>query len=81
LNSPANVNLRADVRILESKTGTPKWDSGVAKLDPPTGGKSTVPVGLNVPIASLPSGSYQLEAKVTVGAEKTARRTVDFQIE
>jgi hypothetical protein len=28
---PANVNLR----ILESKTGAPKWDSGVGKLSPP----------------------------------------------
>jgi hypothetical protein len=73
---PANVNLR----ILESKTGASKWDSGVGKLRPPAGGKSTIPVGLNVPVASLPSGSYQLEATATDGAEKTARRTADFEI-
>jgi VWFA-related protein len=76
----ANLNLRASLRILESRTGTPKWDSGVAKLDPPAGGKSTIPVGLNVPFASLPAGSYRLEATVTDGSEKTVKRIVDFQI-
>ncbi len=72
----ATVNLR----ILESKTGAQKWDGGVAKLDPPAGGKSTIPVGLSVPIASLPSGSYQLEVTATVGAGKTVQRTAAFEI-
>jgi VWFA-related protein len=69
------------LRIVESKTGAQKWDGGVAKLDPPAGGKSTLPAGLSVPIASLPSGSYKLEVTATDGADKTAQRTVDFEIE
>jgi hypothetical protein len=73
---PASIHLR----VAESKTGAQKWDGGVAKLDPPAGGKSMIPVGLSVPIASLPSVSYQLEVTATDGAGKTARQTVDFEI-
>jgi VWFA-related protein len=68
------------LRIVESKTGAVKWDGGDARLDPPTGSKSAIPVGLSVPIASLPSGSYQLEVTATDGADKSAKRTVEFEI-
>jgi Ca-activated chloride channel homolog len=73
---PATVALR----ILESKTGAPRWDGGAAKLDPPAGGKTTIPVGLSLPIASLPSGPYQLEVTATDGGGKTIERTIDFEI-
>jgi hypothetical protein len=68
------------LRVLDGKTGGQEWDGGAARLDPPTGGKSTIPVGLRVPIAALPSGSYQLEATATNGKGKTATRTVIFEI-
>jgi VWFA-related protein len=73
---PATVTLR----ILEGKTGEQKWSGGAAKLDPASGGKSTIPVGLVLPIESLSSGSYRAEATVAEGAGKSVTRTVDFEI-
>ena len=51
-----------------------------AKLDAAAKGQSTIPVGLSVPIASLPSGSYQFEVTAVDAAGKTAKRTVNFEI-
>ena len=68
------------LRILDRKTGAQKWDGGVAKLPPPTAGKPAIPVGLSVPIGSLPSGSYALEVTATDGADKTVKQTADFEI-
>jgi len=73
---PATIRLR----IVEANTGAPKWDGGAAMLDPPAGGKFSVPVGLSIPIASLPSGAYQLEVTATAGATNTAKRMVGFEI-
>jgi VWFA-related protein len=69
--NPATVALR----VLDVKTGVQKWDGGAVKLDPPPAGKSAIPFGLSVPIASLPPSTYQIE--VTAGS---SRRTVDFEI-
>ncbi len=74
--APATISLR----ILDGKTGAVVWAGGAPKLDPPAGGKTTIPVSLSVPIASLPLGSYRLEVTATDGAARTARRTVDFEI-
>jgi VWFA-related protein len=68
------------LRILEAGSGVQKWDGGTANLDPPPRGKSTIPVGLNVPIASLSPGSYRFEVTAKSGSDKSARQTVDFQI-
>jgi VWFA-related protein len=68
---PATVALR----ILELKSGVQKWDGGAVKLGPPPAGKSAIPFGLSVPIASFPPGTYQIE--VTAGS---SRRTVDFEV-
>jgi VWFA-related protein len=67
------------LRVLNAKTGEQAWDGGVSKVQFPPG-KSTIPVGVSVPIATLAPGSYQLEATVTDGAGKTARRTAAFDI-
>jgi VWFA-related protein len=84
----ANVSAAGDAaagdtieaRILDGKTGEPKWDGGSMKLDRLAAGKSTIPVGMNVPIASLAPGAYRLEVTATDGAEKSVRRTADFEI-
>ncbi len=68
------------LRILDRKTGAQKWDGGVAKLPPPADSESTIPLGLSVPIGSLPSGSYVLEVTATDGADQTAKQTADFDI-
>jgi hypothetical protein len=68
-------------RILEVKTGAQKWDSGFAKLDALGGGKSTIPIGLSMPITSLAPGSYRFEVTAMNGPETTVKRTLDFEIQ
>jgi hypothetical protein len=75
----ATPDLRVDLRILDRKTGGQKWSGGPMKLDPPAGSKSAIPAGLNVPITSLPAGSYQLEVTAT-GGDEAVKRTVEFEI-
>ena len=68
---PAAVS--AQVRILDRKTGTSKWDSGPAKLSVPQQG------GV-LPVNSLAPGTYQLEVAVMDPAGKRVTRTADFEI-
>ena len=64
------------VRILDSKTGAVKWDGGEAKIELPAAGKISAPIGLGLPVASLPSGVYRIEAAASGGAIST----VGFEI-
>jgi VWFA-related protein len=77
-------SLTLRMRVLNAKSGTVKsdevaWDGGEAKLEYPAG-KSTIPLGVNVPIAMLAAGAYQLEIDVTDGHGNTAQRTASFEI-
>jgi VWFA-related protein len=76
---PANPGT-AGVRVVDAKTDELKWDGGAIKLGPLSGGKSTIPVGLNLPIASFAPGSYRLEITAAAGADKSVRRTGDFEV-
>jgi len=74
--SPAST---VQLRLLNTKTNDAAWDSGAGKLDIPAG-KSLMPVGLNVPIASLTAGSYDLEVTANDGSGHAVRRTASFEI-
>ncbi len=74
--SPAST---ARLRILNTKTNEAAWDSGIGKLDVPAG-KSSMPEGLNIPIASLTPGFYDLEVTVDDGSGHAVRRTTSFEI-
>jgi hypothetical protein len=74
--SPATLQLR----ILDAKSGATKWNGSSARIDSPSAGVSTIPVGLSLPIASLSSGAYQVEVTATKGADRIIKRTVDFEI-
>jgi len=77
--NPASVNVR--VRVLDRKTGEPKWDSGITKLPlSSNGGKSSIPAGANLRLSSLAAGSYQLEITASNSTAKQAKRTTDFEI-
>lgn len=76
----AEADLPAVImRILDPKTGHAVWDGGNAKLELPTNGKTTVPVGLTMATTELPPGSYELEITATSGAN-SVRRTAAFEI-
>ncbi len=67
------------VRVLTNNS-RPAWDGGEAKVSPATGG-NFIPVGLNVPIASLSSGSYELEVTAMDAGGNTVKQTAPFTIE
>ena len=76
---PASVNIR--VRVLDRKTGEPKWDSGVTKLPlSSTNGKPSIPAGATLRLSSLAAGVYQLEISASDAAGKQAKRTADFEV-
>jgi VWFA-related protein len=68
------------VRIVDAKTGDVKWDGGLIKLDALAAGKSTIPIGLALPVAPLGQGLYRLEVTATDGSGKAVKRTADFEV-
>jgi len=75
--------LTADLGIFDAKTGRVE-----KRLDPINAdsyanlGESVIPIGGQTDLSSLPSGSYQLQVRVTASDDDTAPvRTVDFTIE
>jgi hypothetical protein len=70
------------VRIMDSKTGTQKFDSGGIRIDPyMKAGSPVIPVGLKVPFDALVAGSYRLEIAAIDSADKQAKRTAEFEVE
>jgi hypothetical protein len=77
--NPASVTAR--VRVLDRKTGDPKWDSGVTKLPvPSSGAKASIPAAARLPLGSLAMGAYQLEITASDSVGKQVKRTVDFEV-
>ncbi len=76
---PPSVSVR--VRVLDSKTGESKWDSGLTKLPvPANGGKPSIPASSRLPFDSFGAGSYQLEITAADSAGKQITRTVGFEV-
>jgi VWFA-related protein len=69
--NPASAS--AEVRILDRKSGAPKWQSGQVKLSVPQQG------GV-LPLNSLAPGDYQLEVSAVDAAGKRVTRTADFEV-
>ena len=71
----------ARVRVLDPKTGEPKWDGGLMSLPPQSkGAKTSVPAGGKLPLDSLSPGFYRLEVTASNSAGKQVKRTADFEI-
>jgi VWFA-related protein len=71
------------LRVLD-KTGQPKEDTGLMRVDsPPRGGAGdpVLPVAGKIPTASLVPGSYVLELKARDDAGKEFQRTANFEID
>lgn len=66
------------VRIIDAGSGDVKWDGGTLKMDAPAG-KTTVPVGLSLPVEMLAPGAYRLEVSAAEG-DKSIRRSADFVV-
>ena len=76
---PASVSVR--VRVLDRKSGEPKWDSGITKLPlSSNGGKTSVPAGASLRLSTLATGPYQLEITASDSTGKEIKRTADFEV-
>jgi VWFA-related protein len=76
---PLAVALQA--RVLD-KTGAQKFDSGLFRVPlPEKAGNPMLPVGLQVPMASLTPGSYRLELKAADTEGGSFKRLADFEIQ
>jgi VWFA-related protein len=79
---PNAVSAGLRIRILDRKTGDPKDDSGLMKVDgPKSAGSGMVPLAMKIPIAELAAGSYVLEVRAMDASGKAVKRTSDFEIE
>ena len=70
-----------DLRILDSKTGQEKLDTGLMRIPLPTQvGNPTVPLGAKIPVDSLGPGTYRVEVKAQDSAGKQFSRSADIQL-
>lgn len=70
------------IRVVDNKTGEQKVDTGLLRVTlPAITGRPNIPAAKRVPIDSLGPGSYRLEVEASDTAGKSARRTVNFEIE
>jgi hypothetical protein len=82
--APQNFPVVAfQLRVLDSKTGQPKEDTGLMRVDVPakTVGDPMLPVAGKIPTASLAPGSYVLEIKAQDNTGKESQRSANFEIE
>jgi VWFA-related protein len=76
------VSMRIYDLKTDRKTGEQKLDTGIVQIKLPSAtGNNAIPITKRVPIDSLAPGSYRLELEATDSAGKSARRTVDFEVE
>lgn len=77
---PGQVELR--VRLLDARSGDPKWDSGAVNLAAlAQAGNPVIPVALRLPVAGLAPGAYRAEFTVRDSSGATALREARFQLE
>ncbi|MBZ5579072.1 MAG: VWA domain-containing protein [Acidobacteriia bacterium] len=75
-------SVRVQVRVLDRKTGEPRWDSGITKLGLPANpGKASIPAAARLPLNTLATGSYQLQITASDAAGKPVIRTADFDLQ
>ena len=76
------VAVALQIRVLDGTNGQQKSDSGLFRLVlPEKGGRPTIPVGLQVPIASLSPGNYRLELSALDTSGGAVKRLTEFVIE
>ena len=78
-DKPPKVGIK--LSVIDRKSGDKKMESSVAAADAKPG-NALVPVGLKLPVDTLPPGSYRLELKAMDSAGNTSQpRTADFEVQ
>jgi VWFA-related protein len=79
--APDPGSVRVGVKVLDAKSGEPRFDSGLLQLPrPKSGGNDAIPGGSRLPLEGLAAGAYRLEITAVDGAQRQARRTAEFEI-
>jgi VWFA-related protein len=70
------------LRVLDSKTGAQKEDTGLMRVTLPTqAGSPMIPLAAKIPTDALVPGAYQVEIKALDNAGKEFKRTTAIQID
>ena len=79
--APDPAAVRVEVRVLDRKTGEPKWDSGPLRVGVPKDNRNdAIPAGSRLPTGELAAGAYSLEVTAVDSAQKQVKRTADFEV-
>jgi VWFA-related protein len=82
LYCPDPESVTVQVRVLDRRTGEPRWDSGTTKLPAPSErNKHSIPAGASLRLKSLPAGSYRLEITASDADKGEAQRITDFEVQ
>jgi VWFA-related protein len=78
-SNPPKVGIQ--MAVIDRKTGEKKLESGGGAADAKPG-NALVPLGLRLPVDTLPPGSYRLELKAVDSAGNVSQtRTADFEVQ
>jgi VWFA-related protein len=83
LASPTPPKLGLELKVVDRKTGTQKIDAGFTNTASAiSAGNPLVPLGMKLPVGSLPAGSYRVEVTALDSAgNSTKASTADFEVE
>ncbi len=83
LAGPNPPKLGLELKVVDLKTGAQKIDAGFTNTAPDISpGNPVVPLGMRLPVNSLPAGSYRVEVTALDSAgNSTKTSTADFQVE
>lgn len=74
--------VAVQLRVLDRKSGEQKFDSGLARLDARMhSGNLVIPLGLRIPLESLPPGAYKAELNAVDSAGAKSQRVANFDIQ
>ena len=80
--APKQLAVALQLRVLDTKTGEQKTDSGLFRIPlPDKSGNPAIPTGTQVPVASLTPGSYRLIMSAEDSAGNKTQRWADFEVE
>lgn len=83
LAGPNPPKLGLELKVVDLKTGAKKIDAGFTNTAPAiSAGNPVVPLGMRLPVNSLPAGSYRVEVTALDSAgNSTKPSTADFEVE
>ena len=81
-SAAGTVQLTMRLRLLNAQSNEPAWNSGDVDLSAlAKSANHLIPVGLKLPVATLPPGTYRAELTVKDSAGGQATRSIQFRTE